>query len=154
MGSYTTVLDRNGLKGARIGILRESIGVNSEPGSDDFKKVDAVFEKNVAELKAAGAILVDPVVIPDLKALLARRARQSGHGRRGAQALSRAQSGFAVQDAPGHRQLAGHRQELSGRPRSARWKTPPPPLDPAKYLDYIEARDQLMVNSPQGDGRQ
>jgi hypothetical protein len=28
----------------------------------------------------------------------------------------------------------------------ARWKTPPPPLDPAKYLDYIEARDLLMVN--------
>src|SRR3984893_8570499 len=73
-GSYTTVLDRNGLKGARIGILRESIGVNSEPGSDDFKKVDAVFENNVAELKAAGAILADPLVIPDLKALLARRA--------------------------------------------------------------------------------
>jgi hypothetical protein len=26
----------------------------------------------------------------------------------------------------------------------ARWKTPPPPLDPAKYLDYIEARGLLM----------
>src|SRR5207247_6269138 len=73
-GSYTRFLDRTGLKGARIGILRESIGTQSEPGSEDFKKVDAVFEKNVAELKAAGAVLVDPIVIPNLKSLLAKRA--------------------------------------------------------------------------------
>jgi hypothetical protein len=31
--------------------------------SDDFKTVDAAFEKNIAELKKAGAI-VDPIVIP------------------------------------------------------------------------------------------
>ncbi len=73
-GSYTRFLDANGLKGARIGILRESVGQNSEPGSDDFKKVDAVFAKAIAELKAAGAVVVDPVVIPDFKALLAKRA--------------------------------------------------------------------------------
>src|SRR5713226_5821493 len=65
--SYTRALDRNGLKGARIGVLRESIGLNSEPDSDDFKKVDSIFQKNVAELKAAGAIMVDPVVILNLK---------------------------------------------------------------------------------------
>src|SRR2546428_13143900 len=51
--SYVRSLDRNSLKGARIGVLRESIGLNSEPDSEDFKKVDAVFQKNVAELKAA-----------------------------------------------------------------------------------------------------
>jgi Amidase len=73
-GSYIKSLDRNGLAGARIGILRESIGVQSEPDSEDFKKVDAVFERNVAELKAAGAIISDPIVIPNLKALLSRRA--------------------------------------------------------------------------------
>ena len=33
------------------------------------------FEKNVAELKAAGATLVDPIVIPNLKKLLATRER-------------------------------------------------------------------------------
>src|SRR6185312_16657572 len=49
-GSYMRFLDRSGLKGARIGILRESIGTSSEPQSEDFKKVDAVFEKDVAEL--------------------------------------------------------------------------------------------------------
>src|SRR5437773_2202397 len=52
--SYTRLLDKNALKGARIGVLRESIGLNSEPGSEDFRKVDAVFQKNINELKAAG----------------------------------------------------------------------------------------------------
>src|SRR5262249_58490227 len=70
---YARGLDRNALKGARIGVLRESIGLFSEPASEDFKKVDAVFQKNVAELKAAGAVVIDPIVIPKLKDLLARR---------------------------------------------------------------------------------
>ena len=41
----------------------------------DFKTVDAAFQKNVAELKAAGTTLVDPIVIPNLKNLLATRER-------------------------------------------------------------------------------
>src|SRR3989442_8898662 len=73
-GSYQKFLDKNGLKRARIGILREAMGVGSEPGSDDFAKVTAVFDKAVAELKADGALLVDPLVIPRLKELLAKRA--------------------------------------------------------------------------------
>ena len=72
--SYTKFLDKNGLQGARIGILRESMGYDAEPGSEDFSKVTAVFDKAVAELKAAGAAIVDPVVIPKLKELLAKRA--------------------------------------------------------------------------------
>ena len=45
------------------------------PDSDDFKTVDAAFEKNIAELKKAGAIIVDPIVIPKIKNLLATRTR-------------------------------------------------------------------------------
>ena len=74
-GGYTKYLDQGALNGARIGILRKSIGNQSDPNAPDFKIVDAAFEKNVAELKAAGAILVDPIVIPDLKKLLATRER-------------------------------------------------------------------------------
>src|SRR5919106_5433262 len=62
--SYSKFLDGNGLKGARIGILRESMGLGSEPDSEDFKKISEVFDKAVAEIKSAGAELVDPVVIP------------------------------------------------------------------------------------------
>ena len=72
--SFTKFLDKNGLKGARIGILRESMGYDAEPGSEDFKKIGEVFERAIGELKAAGAIIVDPIVIPNLKTLLAKRA--------------------------------------------------------------------------------
>src|SRR2546425_3018945 len=72
--TYTKFLDRNGLRGARIGILREPMGQGSEPQSEDFAKITAVFNKTVAELKAAGATLVDPITIPKLNELLARRA--------------------------------------------------------------------------------
>src|SRR5215813_7178808 len=42
--SFTGFLDANGLKGARIGILREPMGYHSEPDSDDFKQVTEVFD--------------------------------------------------------------------------------------------------------------
>ncbi len=73
-GSYTKFLDRNGLKGAYIGVLREPMGRDSEPQSQDFARITAVFNKAVGELKAAGAIVVDPIVIPNLKKLLDTRA--------------------------------------------------------------------------------
>lgn len=73
--SYHALLTKDGLKGARLGILREVVGYDSEPESADFKKVDEVFNRAIAELRQAGADIVDPVVIPDLKALLAKRAR-------------------------------------------------------------------------------
>src|SRR6266481_104380 len=64
--TYTKFLDRNGLRGSRIGILREPMGNESEPQSADFAKITAVFDKAVGELKAAGASLVDPITIPKL----------------------------------------------------------------------------------------
>lgn len=72
--SYTKFLDANGLKGARLGILRDSMGYESEPDSEDFAKITTVFNKAVAQLKVAGAVAVDPIVIPNLKELLAKRA--------------------------------------------------------------------------------
>jgi amidase len=71
--SYAKFLDKNGLKGAHIGVLREPMGRDSEPQSEDFAKVGAVFDRAVGELKEAGAVLVDPIVIPKLKELLATR---------------------------------------------------------------------------------
>ncbi len=81
--SYTAFLNEDGLRGARIGVLRESMGSNSEPGSEDFLKVKEVFDKAVEDLKAAGAELVDPVVIPDLKELLGRRSGTPSGGGEG-----------------------------------------------------------------------
>ena len=45
--TYTKFLDKNGLRGSRIGILREPMGNGSEPQSEDFAKITAVFDKAV-----------------------------------------------------------------------------------------------------------
>jgi Asp-tRNA(Asn)/Glu-tRNA(Gln) amidotransferase A subunit family amidase len=76
--TFTKFLNKDGLKGARLGILRESIGLNAEPDSEDFKTVTAVFDKAIGELKAAGAEIVDPIVIPKIKELLAKRSGGPG----------------------------------------------------------------------------
>ncbi|CAH1649566.1 Amidase [Hyphomicrobiales bacterium] len=73
--SYHAGLRKDALVGARLGILREPMGYATDATSDDFKKVDDVFCKAVTELQDAGAEIVDPIVIPDLKELLATRAR-------------------------------------------------------------------------------
>ncbi|MBX9760790.1 MAG: hypothetical protein K2Y29_18575 [Beijerinckiaceae bacterium] len=73
--SYSAGLSADALKGARIGVLRESFGHKAEPDTDDFAKVQEVFDAALVDLAAAGATLVDPIVIPDLKPLLAQRAR-------------------------------------------------------------------------------
>ena len=54
---YAKLLDTNGLKGARIGVVRKLAGFSPD--------VDALFEKNIATLKAAGAEIVDPVELPN-----------------------------------------------------------------------------------------
>ena len=80
-GGYAQFLDRNGLQGARIGVLREPMGVDSEPDSDDFRKVTEVFDRAIGELQTAGAEVVDPITIPNLTKSLATRAnRPSGGG--------------------------------------------------------------------------
>jgi Asp-tRNA(Asn)/Glu-tRNA(Gln) amidotransferase A subunit family amidase len=61
-------------------VLREPIGQGSEPDTEDFVKVRKAFDRAVQELRTAGAELVDPVVIPDLKALLAQRGGGEGGG--------------------------------------------------------------------------
>lgn len=143
--SYTRFLDRNGLRGARIGILRDSIGSNSEPGSDDFKKVDAAFEKNIAELKAAGAVLTDPVVIPNLKELLARRAADaptSGEALRVWLARN-PNSPFKTRE---DIQKSPDVDKIFPPTKAEQWKRPAPKPDLARYGEYLAARQQLMIN--------
>ena len=75
--SYAALLDREALKGARIGVLRTSMGFHAEPDTDDFAKVTEVFDRAVRDLADAGATVIDPIEIPDLVALLATRARSN-----------------------------------------------------------------------------
>lgn len=73
-GSYADGLSEDGLRGARIGVIRESIGHSSEPQSDDFLQIDNLFSHALDDLAKAGAVLIDPVVIPNLKISLGKRA--------------------------------------------------------------------------------
>jgi amidase len=57
---YTTFLDRDGLKGARLGIVRNI------PGFD--ARVIALFQEAIDAMKAAGAEIVDPANLPNMDA--------------------------------------------------------------------------------------
>ena len=52
---YTRFLDANGLKGARIGVVRKYAGFD--------RNVDRLFDEAIAAMKQAGAAITDPVEI-------------------------------------------------------------------------------------------
>lgn len=58
---YTQFLDKDGLRGARIGVARNLFGFH--------ERVDAIMETAITALKAAGAIVIDPVELRHAKAL-------------------------------------------------------------------------------------
>jgi len=61
---YTKFLDKNGLRGARIGVFRPYIdAASTDP------HVKALTEKAITDLKAQGAEIVDPFVIPNFETL-------------------------------------------------------------------------------------
>jgi amidase len=55
---YRQFLDPNGLKGARIGVLRQVFA-----GFQD--KVDTIYNQAIEAMEKAGAIIVDPADLPD-----------------------------------------------------------------------------------------
>ena len=65
--SYTAFLLNDGLKGARIGVIRQPMDANTDVTSDDYKKVKSVMDRAIADLQMFGATIVDPVAIPELK---------------------------------------------------------------------------------------
>ena len=58
---YTRFLDSDGLRGKRIGVVRQLAG--NEPNAD------RVLDAAIATMKAQGAIIVDPVTLPHLNEL-------------------------------------------------------------------------------------
>jgi molybdenum ABC transporter molybdate-binding protein len=63
---YRSVLAADGLKGARIGVIRQPMDDKTDTGSEDYRKVRAVIDRAINDLRALGAELVDPVTIPDV----------------------------------------------------------------------------------------
>jgi amidase len=138
--SFTEFLDKDGLKGRRIGILRESQGLNAEPDTDDYREITRVFDRSVAELKAAGAECID-VTIPDLKPLLATRPGS----------FFGSEETFKVYMGRNRNPPFRNRDEAVKHPAfakadhraQARWTRPP---DEKAHYSFLKAREQLMFN--------
>lgn len=62
--NYHTYLKSNGLKGVRLGVLREMFATETA----DFEILE-LMEKAINDLRKAGATIVDPFVIPDYQRL-------------------------------------------------------------------------------------
>jgi Asp-tRNA(Asn)/Glu-tRNA(Gln) amidotransferase A subunit family amidase len=138
--AFTSFLDETALEGARIGVLRESMGMNSAPGSDDFNQLSQAFDRAVTELQDLGAEIVDPVVIPGLKQLLARRgvdpvAQEESFRRYFERGRNPPYSSWA--ELLKAAQLASPR----GRARSIGSAM----SEPGAYPDYLAARNELMI---------
>ena len=139
--TFTKFLDHNGLKGARVGILRESIGLNAEPESADFKKVSEIFDRAIGELTAAGAEIVDPIEIPRIQELLAKRSGGPGDtdqsfknyfGRSANPPFRTPEEAIA---SPDFAKVVKRSQD--------RFKRRP---DAAKHYESLRAQDELMTN--------
>lgn len=61
--NYQQFLQKDGLKGARIGVLRELSDDNPDP------EIKALFEKAIIDMKSLGAQIIDTVDIPDFSNL-------------------------------------------------------------------------------------
>jgi Asp-tRNA(Asn)/Glu-tRNA(Gln) amidotransferase A subunit family amidase len=62
--SYLPYLKKDGLKGARLGVLRQVFAARvTDP------LIITNFERTLAELRAAGADIVDPFIVPELDSL-------------------------------------------------------------------------------------
>ena len=55
-GDYTQFLDKDGLRGARLGVARKYFGFNDQ--------VDKLMNNLIEEMKKLGAVIVDPAEIP------------------------------------------------------------------------------------------
>ena len=69
--NYAAALRRDGLKGARLGVLHQAYDT---PTLDN--EVDAVFRGALGQLRSLGADVIDPVAVEDLEAL--RRTQGAG----------------------------------------------------------------------------
>lgn len=144
--SFAALLDKNALRGARIGILREPMGLNSDPAAEDFIATSRLFDQAIAELKDCGAVIVDPVEIAELKPLLAKRAFGTPEAD---EAIKYYLEGSATPPFKSREEaMASPLFQKLLKPTQDRWLrvVPPGPASDARQLASYKARDRLMTN--------
>jgi len=62
--TYTSSLLVDGLRGARIGVIRDPMNANTNSKADDYGLVRAVDDRAIARMQELGAEVVDNVTIP------------------------------------------------------------------------------------------
>ena len=67
--TYTASLNLDRLRGARIGVVREPMDASTDTSSDDYQKVKIQIDRAIRDLVSLGALVVDPLVVPELKTL-------------------------------------------------------------------------------------
>lgn len=139
--SYASELDANGLVGMRLGILREPMGLQSDPRSEDFAKITAVFDRAVADLARAGAEIIDPIVIPDLNVLLAQRSFSAAESDEGFRHYF--DGGTNPPFASRAEAMASPLFDQLLKPTRDRWLRTG---SEEKYYASLKARDRLMTN--------
>ena len=142
--SFAGLLDDDALKGARLGILRQPMGLKSEPDSDDFAQITEVFDRAVADLAAAGAEIVDPIEISDLADVWTSRA---AHPDEGAEAWQRYFRGSANAPFP-TRDDAEASPLFEGLSKGARgrWDRMVGTAGTTeRHYTYLRARERLMT---------
>ena len=137
--SYTHSLDPNGLNGARIGILSQSMGFECQPDTDDFRLVAEVFDRAVQELEDAGATVVLIPEIPRLKELMATRASEG----RSDEAW---RLYFLRNERPPYPSPEAMRQSPDYDKVYTVRRTGTPLSGPQAYGEYLIAREELAVN--------
>jgi len=70
--NYTAFCVADGLRGMRLGVIRDPMATDTNRESEEFQRVRAVIDAALREIAARGAEVIDPVTIPSLMDLLER----------------------------------------------------------------------------------
>ena len=116
------------------------MGYAAEPDKDDFKQIGEVFDRAVSDLRQAGAEIVDPIVIPDLKALIAKRARSVEDDDLMFELF------FKGGKAPFATRAEAMASPLFQKVTNSARKRWTGEATPEQHHDYLKARDTLMIN--------
>jgi Asp-tRNA(Asn)/Glu-tRNA(Gln) amidotransferase A subunit family amidase len=70
--TYTSFLTEDGLRGMRLGVIREPIGTGVDREAEDNRQIRAAMDRALIEMAECGAEIVDPVPVEVILDLLRR----------------------------------------------------------------------------------